>query len=163
MASSLCPSHLPSSTMNSPKDETPSSIDAVVANGDLVTAILLRVPANPMGIGFSFFHENECLQTIPRPPLPENQNFRYFGESGCYLHFIGLLAGNQNPDDLKVAFISSNTFYNLHMNAIVNFNGFPNSINIFRAGSWGSAACKCACSLSKLQDDVQMCGCRDVD
>ncbi|CAK7345572.1 unnamed protein product [Dovyalis caffra] len=84
----------------------------------------------------------ECLQTIPRPPLPEYwqcQSFMYFGESGGRLHFIGFAAGNQNPDDLNLAIISSDMFndktivvysmekgcskcfvkYCLHMNAIV--------------------------------------------
>jgi F-box interacting protein len=64
---------------------------------------------SPMGNGLSFLLDMECLQTIPRPPLPENwqdKNFRYFGESGGQLHFIGILAGNQNPDDLNLGIVS---------------------------------------------------------
>jgi hypothetical protein len=64
---------------------------------------------SPMGNGLSFLLDMECLQTIPRPPLPESwqdKNFRYFGESGGQLHFIGILAGNQNPDDLNLGIVS---------------------------------------------------------
>ncbi|KAJ6430723.1 hypothetical protein OIU84_018268 [Salix udensis] len=222
MASS-CSDHLPSSFMTLPKQNPLSSADAVFGNDDLVTEILLRVPAkavlklklvsknwlsiisptsfairhtrrNPHTVSAlllrfsSFFKEppthkhvsldaarskptdyifnpttrqfallplppNEgkyftrihlvfdpsvsphyrvvCIQffnselkiyvyssettdwklsTIPRPPLPENwqdQDFRYFGESGGQLHFIGILAGNQNPDDLNMGIVSS--------------------------------------------------------
>ncbi|KAJ6346617.1 hypothetical protein OIU76_003321 [Salix suchowensis] len=65
---------------------------------------------SPSGNGLSFLLDMDCLQTIPRPPLPENwqdQDFRYFGESGGQLHFIGILAGNQNPDDLNMGIVSS--------------------------------------------------------
>ncbi|XP_011025396.1 PREDICTED: F-box protein At5g07610-like [Populus euphratica] len=64
---------------------------------------------SPMGNGLSFLLDMECLQTIPRPPLPEkwqDKNFRYFGESGGQLHFIGILAGNQKPDDLNMGIVS---------------------------------------------------------
>ncbi|CAK7345574.1 unnamed protein product [Dovyalis caffra] len=64
-----------------------------------------------MGNGFSFLLDKEYLQTIPRPPLPENwqtQNFGYFGASAGHLHFIGFVAGNKNPDDLNMG-ISSPT------------------------------------------------------
>ncbi|CAK7345566.1 unnamed protein product [Dovyalis caffra] len=64
---------------------------------------------SPMGNGFSFLLDKECLQKIPRPPLPENwqvHNFRYFGESGGHLHFIGFQASNINPDDLSMGIIS---------------------------------------------------------
>lgn len=64
---------------------------------------------SPMGNGLSFLLDKECLETFPRPPLPENwqeQNFRYFGESGGHLHFIGVLEGNQNPDDLNKGIVS---------------------------------------------------------
>ncbi|KAG6783453.1 hypothetical protein POTOM_012902 [Populus tomentosa] len=64
---------------------------------------------SPMGNGLSFLLDMECLQTIPRPPLPENwqdKNFRYFGESGGQLHFIGILAGNKNPDNLSMGIVS---------------------------------------------------------
>ncbi|KAJ6427980.1 hypothetical protein OIU84_023398 [Salix udensis] len=40
---------------------------------------------SPMGNGFSFLLDKDCLQTITRPPLPENwqdQNLRYL-ERGC--------------------------------------------------------------------------------
>uniref|UniRef100_A0A6N2LJT4 F-box domain-containing protein n=1 Tax=Salix viminalis TaxID=40686 RepID=A0A6N2LJT4_SALVM len=40
---------------------------------------------SPMGNGFSFVLDKDCLQTITRPPLPENwqdQNLRYL-ERGC--------------------------------------------------------------------------------
>ncbi|KAI9398716.1 hypothetical protein POPTR_003G215900v4, partial [Populus trichocarpa] len=80
---------------------------------------------SPMGNGLSFLLDMECLQTIPRPPLPENwqdKNFRYFGESGGQLHFIGILAGT----DQSIVVYSmergcSKWFakYCLHMNAIV--------------------------------------------
>ena len=54
-----------------------------------------------MGNGFCFLLDKECLQAMPSPPLPESweaSNFRYFGESGGQLHFIGLLPGEQKPD-----------------------------------------------------------------
>ncbi|CAK7339169.1 unnamed protein product [Dovyalis caffra] len=69
---------------------------------------------SPMGNGFSFLLDKERLETIPRPPLPEkwqDQNFRYFGESGGNLHFIGILAGNQNPDVLNMGIASSDMSY----------------------------------------------------
>jgi hypothetical protein len=67
---------------------------------------------SPMGNGFSFLLDKKCLETSPRPPLPENwqeQNFRYFGESDGHLHFIGVLAGNQYPDDLNIGIVSPDT------------------------------------------------------
>ncbi|KAF9662918.1 hypothetical protein SADUNF_Sadunf18G0104300 [Salix dunnii] len=56
---------------------------------------------SPMGKGFCFLLDKECLQAMPSPPLPESwetNNFRYFGESGGQLHFIGLLTCEQKPD-----------------------------------------------------------------
>lgn len=58
-----------------------------------------------MGNGFSFLLDKECLQAMPSPPLPESwetNNFRYFGESGGQLHFIGLLTGEQKADIIGV-------------------------------------------------------------
>ncbi|KAJ6857588.1 hypothetical protein NC651_039109 [Populus alba x Populus x berolinensis] len=54
-----------------------------------------------MGNGFCFLLDKESLQAMTSPPLPESweaSNFRYFGESGGELHFIGLLTGEQKPD-----------------------------------------------------------------
>ncbi|KAJ6958508.1 F-box protein [Populus alba x Populus x berolinensis] len=74
-----------------------------------------------MGNGFCFLLDKECLQAMPSPPLPESweaSNFRYFGESGGELHFIGLLTGEQKPDHIKGC---SKWFvkYYLDVNAIV--------------------------------------------
>jgi hypothetical protein len=60
---------------------------------------------DPAGNGFCFLVDEECLRAMPRPPLPaswELNSFRYFGESDGQLHFIGLLAGEQNPDAMNM-------------------------------------------------------------
>ncbi|CAK7339168.1 unnamed protein product [Dovyalis caffra] len=83
------------------------SLSVNFANGVLWNGAVHWI--SPMGNGFSFSLDNECLETIPRPSFPENwqnHNFRYFGESGGHLHFIGILAGKQNPDDLNMGIFS---------------------------------------------------------
>ncbi|KAJ6673186.1 FAMILY PROTEIN putative-RELATED [Salix viminalis] len=60
---------------------------------------------SPTGKGFCFLLDEQRLQSMPSPALPESweaNSFRYFGESGGKLHFIGLLTREQKPDTIAM-------------------------------------------------------------
>ncbi|KAJ6731951.1 FAMILY PROTEIN putative-RELATED [Salix purpurea] len=60
---------------------------------------------SPTGKGFCFLLDEQRLQAMPSPPLPDSweaNSFRYFGESGGKLHFIGLLTREQKPDTIAM-------------------------------------------------------------
>ncbi|KAG5226128.1 F-box protein [Salix suchowensis] len=79
---------------------------------------------SPTGKGFCFLLDEQRLQSKPSPPLPDSweaNSFRYFGESGGKLHFIGLLTREQKPDTIAMdANGCSKWFvkYHLDVNAI---------------------------------------------
>ncbi|CAK7345564.1 unnamed protein product [Dovyalis caffra] len=60
---------------------------------------------SPKGNGFCFLLDEECLQAMTSPPLPESwetNSFKYFGESGGQLHFIGSFNSEQNLDVMNM-------------------------------------------------------------